>query len=273
LKTKADLFCGLDSQLFFEFKQNFEFCLDDFDFFIGLHQPSDAQHFDKCFVSISRLGRRVGGFGADKWILDSAAFSQVAFYGRFLMNELVYARHIARWSVVGALLAAVSQDFMCEEEVLKKTGRTVIEHQTMSIQRYKKIFAYLKALKCSTYLMPVLQGYEPQEYVDHLKQWGSLILEGDWVGVGSVCKRNANWKSVYEVLDRIKQVRPDLRLHGFGLKVNCLAEPKIVELLASSDSQAWSRAARWEGRNQNSWLEAKKYCDDVNASVGRKVAG
>lgn len=80
-----------------------------------------------------------------------------------------------------------------------------------------------------------------------------------WVGVGSVCKRNTNVAEIERILSAIKAERPDLRLHGFGLKITALGSPLVRSLLHSSDSMAWSRAARAEGRNANDWREAKAY--------------
>ena len=80
-----------------------------------------------------------------------------------------------------------------------------------------------------------------------------------WVGVGSVCKRNAKPGEVFMVLDAIAMARPDLRLHGFGLKATALSEPGVRGLLHSADSMAWSFAARYEGRDRNSWVEARSW--------------
>ncbi len=86
--------------------------------------------------------------------------------------------------------------------------------------------------------MPVLQGYEPEEYVDCIRQYGDRLLPGMWVGVGSVCKRNGNPRAILLVLEAIKAERPDLKLHGFGLKKEALGVPEIQELLFSADSAA-----------------------------------
>jgi len=61
------------------------------------------------------------------------------------------------------------------------------------------------------------------------------------------------------VLYSIKKERPDLLLHGFGLKATAFGSSLITRLLHSADSMAWSYAARREGRNQNDWREAKKW--------------
>jgi hypothetical protein len=107
--------------------------------------------------------------------------------------------------------------------------------------------------------MPVLQGYAPHEYVDHLRQYDDRLAHGAWVGVGSVCKRNGNPRAIEEVLAAIKTERPDLRLHGFGLKMTALRSPVVRALLHTADSMAWSYAARMRGGDANSWREAQAW--------------
>jgi hypothetical protein len=79
------------------------------------------------------------------------------------------------------------------------------------------------------------------------------------VGVGSVCKRNGDPAAVLAVLDAIAAVRPDLRLHGFGLKLTALTSERIRARLYSADSMAWSLHARKQGRNPNDYREAQAY--------------
>lgn len=107
------------------------------------------------------------------------------------------------------------------------------------------------------------QGYNPADYARHVRMYGERLAFGAWVGVGSVCKRNGTPEAVVAVLRAIKQVRPDLRLHGFGLKTTALASPEVQALLETADSMAWSFAARYEGRNQNDWREAKRWSERI----------
>lgn len=188
--------------------------------------------------------------------MDSGAFTEVARHGGYRFPVEEYASQIRRWSRCGNLLAAVAQDFMCESFVLEKTGKTVAEHQRMTIERYDDL------LKCDTgsvYIMPVLQGYKPEEYVEHLRMYGARLACGAWVGVGSVCKRNADARQVEDVLLAIHEERSDLLLHGFGLKTTALRSGIVQMLLYSSDSMAWSFHARINGRNGNDWREAKRW--------------
>jgi hypothetical protein len=233
-------------------------------FFVGLHQPSDAKHFDAAFISVGRLRTRKSDFSVGDWIMDSQAFTTIQTHGGYPNPPEEYAAHIRRWKSCGNLLAAVSQDYMCEPSMLAITGLSIAEHQRLTIERYDAL------LRCDTgcYIMPVLQGYAPDDYVSHLRQYGARLARGAWVGVGSVCKRNGDPQAILDVLIAIKTERPDLRLHGFGLKTIALASGVIRALLHTADSMAWSLAARRGGRNANDYREAEAFRD----AVGRPTA-
>ena len=222
--------------------------------FVGLHQPSDCKHFDAAFVSVNRLRNRKSDFVVGDWIMDSGAFTEIATHGHYRESVDSYVEQINRWSKCGNMLAAVSQDYMCEAWILEKTSLTIPDHQRLTIERYDAIQA-----QTPVYIMPVLQGYDPSDYVAHLRAYGDRITHGMWVGVGSVCKRNGDPGAIYDVLSAIKAVRPDLRLHGFGLKTTALADGGVFNLLYTADSMAWSFAARKQGRNSNDWREAKMF--------------
>lgn len=225
-------------------------------FFYGLHQPSDAKHLSPAFISVNRIRDRVGPFMVDEWIMDSGGFMELLLHGHYRHPVVAYAEQIRRWSTNGKLLAAVAQDFMCEAIMLEKTGMTIAEHQRYTIERYDTLMG------CDVggaYIMPVLQGYAPADYARHLEAYGDRLPAGAWVGVGSVCKRNGDRAAIEDVLLAIKDVRPDLRLHGFGVKTTALGSGLVRELLHTADSMAWSYSARKQGRNGNDWREAERF--------------
>ena len=226
-------------------------------FFPGLHQPNDARHFNRCMISINRLENRRSDFIVRDWILDSGAFTRITT-GKGHMPVQEYAAHINRWKCCGNLLAAVSQDYMCEPFVLNKTGLTIRDHQTLTIERYLQ----LQAATAVT-VMPVLQGSAPEDYVDHIRQYGNHIEPGMLVGLGSVCKRNASPWEIRDILSGIKRIRPDLRLHGFGIKYKSLGYQSISDQFYSTDSMAWSFAARKAGNNSNEFRYALEYARKV----------
>ncbi len=229
-------------------------------FFVGMHQPSSARYVGPAFISINRLRDRKRAFEVGDWIMDSGAFTSIAKHGGYPEAPEVYATQIKRWSTNGNLLAAVAQDYMCEPHMLERTGLTVQEHQRLTIQRYDAL------TDCDTggiYVMPVLQGYSAGEYLDHLRMYGDRLPHGAWVGVGSVCKRNGDPMAIVMVLSAIKHARPDLRLHGFGLKTTALHRSAVRALLHTADSMSWSFAARKQGRNANDPREAASYQDMI----------
>jgi hypothetical protein len=234
-------------------------------FFVGIHQPSDAKHLGPVFVSVHRLtgqwGRR-SRFTDRPWIMDSGAFTTIAKHGGYPEPVSAYAEVIRRWASPN-LLAAVAQDYMCEPHMLVKTGLTIADHQRLTIERY------IDLLNCNTggvRILPVLQGYEPEDYARHALAYGPWLPDGMWVGVGSVCKRNGKPGAVLAVLEAIHDVRPDLRLHGFGLKTTSLKVQAVRDHLTSADSMAWSYSARRDGEgNQNNWRHAAALANSIEA--------
>jgi hypothetical protein len=220
------------------------------------------QHFDAAFVSVNALRRRKGPFAVADWIMDSGAFSEVSTHGGYRTSVDEYAGQIRRWSKNGNLLAAVSQDWMCEPWIIERTGLSVAEHQRLTIERYDML---RNADTAGVYIMPVLQGFAVADYVDHLRQYGDRLTRGAWVGVGSVCKRNGDPRAIERILLAIHAARPDLRLHGFGLKKTALSSGLVRELLWTADSMAWSFSARKQGRNANDWREAQRFVESINA--------
>lgn len=229
-------------------------------FYIGLFNLSHAKDFNRSFISFNRLLGRQSIFKVNDWIMDSGAFSQVQ-NGGFVYSAERYVEIANRWTSVGNLQAIVSQDYMCEPAILKRTNRTILEHQIYTIRRYDIIQKY-----CRAYVMPVLQGYMPDDYVRHLKMYGKRLKEGQWVGIGSICKRNTDPFQIMNILEMIKMEREDLCIHAFGLKVTALAYRSVRDLLYSADSMAWSWGARRQGRGRdaNSKYEALKFANRID---------
>jgi hypothetical protein len=214
-------------------------------------------------ISVNRLRNRKSDFAVNEWIMDSGAFTELARYGHYRHSVQSYAEDIKRWKSCGRLLGAVSQDYMTEPFIREKTGLTTADHQRLTIERYDEL------LGCATgvYILPVLQGYLPEEYVSHIQQYGDRLTDGMWVGVGSVCKRNSKPEQIEAIVKAIKEERPDLRLHLFGVKLTALKNEVVRDLAWSADSMAWSFAARRQGRNQNHWREARAFVEKMQALI------
>lgn len=207
-------------------------------------------------VSRRRLAKRKTLPRATKpWILDSGGFTELSLNGRYLISPKEYVREVRRYSdEVGELQYAVIQDYMCEPFMLKKTGLSVREHQIRTIESYTE----LRYIAPDITWMPVLQGYSQDDYLRCLDMYAErddYLDQGQLVGLGSICKRQASQQIANIISDLAKL---NLKLHGFGLKAQGLR--KSWTNLASSDSMAWASAARLGKLRLPDCTHKSKYC-------------
>ncbi|MCD9903201.1 hypothetical protein LUR56_31110 [Streptomyces sp. MT29] len=169
------------------------------------------------------------------WMLDSGGFTELSKYGRWTVSPYDYAKSARRYfDEVSMMDACAIQDWMCEEEILAKTGLTVYDHQIKTVAS----FLNLMTLDADLPWMPVLQGFTLDEYlrcVDLYDQVGVDLSLMPVVGIGSVCRRQTTDEAV-RIIETLWSM--GIRLHGFGFKVTGLREAS--HLLYSSDSLAWS---------------------------------
>ena len=216
-------------------------------FYTGVHKAYMAQHLTHTMLSLNTLIQRKSDFQVSRWILDSGAFTR-ARRGIPHLPVREYAEKIRRWSKCGTMDACVSQDMMCEPFILEITGKTVEEHQQISTRNWLS----LKDEDPGVYVMPVIQGWTPADYARHTKEMSPHLEEGAWTGLGSVCKRQGKPQAISAVITAIMSVRPDLRLHGFGVKTTALSRADIYQRLHSADSMAWSyQGRRMEPKRNN----------------------
>ncbi|MDF5726165.1 MAG: hypothetical protein PUP91_38120 [Rhizonema sp. PD37] len=190
-------------------------------------------------------------FCPNNWILDCGSF------GEFHLEIKEYADQVERWCICGQLDAVVAPDYLCQPQHLRRSNKSVAEHQEATIANYDA----LRQIINKVYIMPTLQGLQKQDYIRHLKQYGDRLPHSAWVGVGSLVGRHP--KTIAAILSGIKEVRQDLRLHGFGCGKRSLRYGEISQWLWSADTMAWSLAARREKRNPDDPFEAQRYLKEV----------
>jgi hypothetical protein len=212
-------------------------------FYLGTHEPSWlASAHVPLFVSRVRLAkRRAFPRATTAWALDSGGFSELSLHGDWRTTPMTYVAEVARFvREVGMLEWAAPQDWMCEPEMVKKTGLTVREHQRRTVFNYVE----LRELAPDLPFVPVLQGWTMGDYEDCIELYartGVDLAELPRVGIGSVCRRQNTLRAALLVKDLARQ---GLKLHGFGFKATGLRA--AGDALASSDSMAWSLHARRE---------------------------
>lgn len=209
--------------------------------FLGTHEPSWLGRVAvPLFVSHRRLvGRRGLPRALGEWALDSGGFSELSLAGGWSSSPAEYTAAVRRYrDEIGGLVWAAPQDWMCEPEVVGRTGLSVGEHQRRAVANLVE----LRGLDGSLPFVPVLQGWRPGDYsrcVDLYTAAGVDLTAEAVVGLGSVCRRQASG----EIADIAATLAArGVRLHGFGVKSAGLR--RFGAHLVSADSMAWSYAAR-----------------------------
>lgn len=214
-------------------------------FYLGVHEPAWLSRSTvPLFVSDRRLKRRVSlPVASCDWALDSGGFTEISMHGAWITPPRAYVERVQRYQQeIGRMEFAAIQDWMCEPFMLKRTGLTIQAHQSRTIDSLER----LRNLAPEVPWMPVLQGWERDDYLKHLDAYtdrGFDLSAEPVVGVGSVCRRQATTGAASIVRELSNH---GLRLHLFGYKRKGL--PMVCDKVKSSDSMAWSLDARKRGQ-------------------------
>lgn len=211
-------------------------------FFLGTHQTQwlyDPELTDvPLFVSNRRLARKPRKRVLHEYCIDSGGFSELSLFGKWVTSKEDYVTLLKTYMYLGHIYWAAPQDWMCEPIMIAKTGKTILEHQKLTIDSVVEL-----RQKVGKLIIPVLQGWHLEEYLRHVEMYkdaGFNLQREFTIGVGSVCRRQGTNESmaIFEALVKLGLNN----LHGFGLKLDALR--KYGNLLLSSDSMAWSYDAR-----------------------------
>jgi len=215
-------------------------------FYLGTHKSYHIGRTDvDLFLSIRELRKRKHKpfKQTGRVFVDSGGFSELSMFGKWETTPHEYATELLRLkNKLGLKIEWAScQDWMVENAILKKTGLTIREHQSRTIQNYLLMLKLMEGSGID--IIPVLQGQTIGDYLDHIKQYsgaGVQLKELSIVGVGSVCRREFS----HEVGSIIRAIFEEgISIHGFGVKQRGLI--KYGSLLVSADSMAWSYRARY----------------------------
>jgi hypothetical protein len=239
------------------------------EYFVGTDDPKRAHELEAAMLNAYSLRTRKDPINVGRWMLDSGAFSQIGLGedapGKFVQTPHDYVKLATRFQDCGDLACIVTQDYMCEPEVLvnqrkkHKLSATVRKHQAWTVERYFEILEQAEMQGLKVPVMPVLQGDDPYDYIfhfelyEHYKMELGIHLPYEWIGIGSTCKRNSNPESVAEILDILdRHIGPlsDYKIHAFGLKQTALGFDEVRDMLYSADSMAPDYAHRVECREK-----------------------
>lgn len=251
--------------------------------YLGTHRPAWLAIADvPLFVSrVTLAGRKTLPVARAPWALDSGGFSELQQHGRWTVTPEAYVEEVRRYAgEIGNLEWAAIQDWMCEPVVIRggKVGPVVFAGTRLSVEEHQRrtIASYQRLLDLAPELpwAPVLQGWAYGDHLRHLEMYeaaGFNLAKVPIVGVGSICRREAPLRAG-QIIDDLAD--EGLRLHGFGFKKDGLRS--VAGVLASSDSLAWSYAAR-RNRAENTGCDknscnncfhfAREWLDELRESI------
>jgi hypothetical protein len=213
-------------------------------FYLGVGEPRWLERSSvPMFVSYTRFERvkRSRPRAIGPWALDSSGFTQLHLHGAWTFTPRDYAVDVEDLCAeVGNLQWAAPMDWMCEASVVAKTGKSVPEHQRLTIENYLE----LRSLKPDLPFVPVLQGWDLADYLRHVEMYdraGVDLRRERRVGIGTVCRRQGT-KDAEVIIQMLATT--GIPLHGFGFKLQGLE--RVAHYLKSADSMAWSFSARRE---------------------------
>lgn len=213
-------------------------------FNLGTHMDGWLAHVGVAlFVSHRRLSRRKTLPKARTgWALDSGGFSELSLYGGWRTTPEEYDAAVKRYDQeIGQLEWAAGMDWMCEADMLARTGLTVEEHQRRAVANFVKLQQLWAEgddpdRHPEAPYMPTVQGQTVEDYLrcwDMFGEAGVDLSNYPSVGAGSVCRRQHTGE-IRDILDALRDRDPDVPLHGYGVKTQGLR--LYGDRLASADS-------------------------------------
>ena len=148
-------------------------------------------------------------------------------------------------------------DYACEPEL---HDSTVSNRIGMTVEGHAQAMALYEDREWSFQLVPVLQGYEVEDYEHCIDWFESEGMIRDYMAVGTVCKRD-RVKSIHNVLQAIKRKLPDVDLHMFGMTLNAWKDRRLWGQFKSADTAAWNWGC---GTQEEKKRALKEYEQKIN---------
>lgn len=211
-------------------------------FYLGTHDPGWLSRLDiPLFISRRRLfknpDRKRFPRARAPWVMDCGGFTELRTHGGWSITADRFIIEVERVrESIGNLQWVPCMDWMCEPSMIAKTGKSVVEHQALTIEN----FMYLRE-RLGAVVAPVVQGWELDDYLRHVEDYRAVgvdLYAEPIVGVGSICRRDQDAQ-----ITAIMQALAPLKMHAFGVRGRALLECR--EVLRSADSMAWSFDARY----------------------------
>jgi hypothetical protein len=146
------------------------------------------------------------------------------------------------------------RDYVCEEDVRDHHGWTVEHQQRRTTEQHIECANLHDDLGISADPVAVVQGWDPDDYRTHAQDLVDHDVVTDRVGIGTMCGRDGV-DVCEDIVEAVRDVLPDARLHAFGLDRRCYSSEFIIEQITSTDSLAYCyRQQRPRGWSRWEWV-------------------
>lgn len=170
----------------------------------------------------------------DNLFVDSGGYSMMLQTGEHNSTK-EYLDYVER---VDAKKFAV-QDYPCEPDILDEYGRSVRQHQEMTIEAAAENIVRANERGLDATPANVVQGWQVDDYVRHVERMKETGTLTEHLGIGSICRRGQA-KRIVNIIEAVDDATPEkTKLHAFGVKKTILEYPSARQRLHSADSSAW----------------------------------
>lgn len=179
--------------------------------------------------------------GIDRLFIDSGGYSFMKGMGEYETTDETYLAFVREHSP--ELFAY--RDYPCEPEILTEHGRTVEDHQQRTLARHIRLADLVDDNPPESEPVAVLQGWTIDDYLRCIDCFQAHGVLTDYVGIGSVCRRNRE-AEIRRIILAVADALPNgTDLHAFGVKSSVLKYQDVRSAVASADSQSYSMQAQW----------------------------
>jgi len=179
--------------------------------------------------------------------VDCGGFPSSFLYGGYTSSDEDYLRYVKN---VNATMFAL-RDYPCEPQILQKYNVTPIDQIHKTLDNHLKLLELIEKFNVFSRPIPVIQGWELDEYLyclDLFKEHGLIF---DYIAIGSLCRHSAT-KTIRKIILTLRKELPRwVKIHAFGVKLNVLKDKATWDALYSVDSSAWDFWARFEKLKSN----------------------
>jgi len=193
---------------------------------------------------------------AEILFVDSGGFPSSFLYNGYNRTDLEYLHFVRKTK---ANLFAL-RDYPCEPQILQKYNVTAKDQIHRTLEHHIKLLELSERLEVKAKPIPVIQGWELEDYyycIDLFREHGLIT---DYMAIGSLCRRNAT-KQIQQIIIKVRQELPAwVKLHAFGVKLSALKNIVVWRALHSCDSSAWDFWARFEKRPLDTFEKSLETC-------------